>query len=168
MSENSITLYDTTGDFVAILDLMANDAADLNEEQETAIMQAIEQHVTKVEGVARVLRHFETMAQFARAEAERLAARAKHFEGEYRRLSAYVLNVMEERGLDELEGKTATLKIRNNPPAVLIGAEDLIPAEFKTIKQEITIDKNAVKARLKAGLEVPGATLTRGRKVVVA
>ena len=165
---DSITLYDTTSAFLALLDLMEHQEEDPSPAQEQVIQRTIAEHVQKVDRFAQFLTHLDAQADLADAEIKRLTARKKTIQAHADRLKAHALRIMDEAGWEKLEGETSTLKIRLNPPAVNIIADDLVPAEFKTIRQEVVIDKNAVKARLKAGGEVPGAMLTQGRKVVVA
>jgi hypothetical protein len=147
---------------------MEESAEEPSEQMEGLIAAACAQHLRKVDSFAQFLTHLENQADFAADEIKRLTARKRRLELHYERLSNYALRIMDERGWLELNGETADIRIKRNPPAVQILDETAIPAEFKTIKQEVTLDKNAIKARIKAGKEVPGAELTQTRKVVIA
>lgn len=57
--------------------------------------------------------------------------------------------------------------IKNNPPAVVISDEAMLPMEFKIQKIEVRPDKASIKEVLSRGIEVPGAHLERGRSVVI-
>ena len=46
-----------------------------------------------------------------------------------------------------LEGETATLCLQRNPPSVWVSSFDQVPAAYKIVKTEISINKDAVKAR---------------------
>lgn len=166
MPETTATLYDTATELMSLLTVM-EEQEEPTPEMETAIAAALEQHLRKVDSFAQFLNHLENQADFAAEEIKRLTARKRRLELHRERLSNYALQIMDERGWQSLEGETADIKIRQNPPAVLILDETAIPAEFVTVKQQFAIDKNGIKARIKAGKEVPGAVLTQSRKVEV-
>jgi hypothetical protein len=166
MADTKVTLYDTTTELMSLLTVM-EEQEEPTPEMETAIANALESHIRKVDSFAQFLNHLDNQADFAAEEIKRLTARKRRLEMHRERLGAYALRIMDERGWESLEGETADIKIKRNPPAVQILDETAIPAEFVTVKQQITVDKNAIKARIKAGREVPGAELTQTRKVVI-
>ena len=74
---------------------------------------------------------------------------------------------MELGGVKTLEGQTTTLSLRVAPASVLIIDFDAVPAEYKEIRTEVVINKDAVKKALKDGSEVPGADLSKGNFYLV-
>jgi hypothetical protein len=69
---------------------------------------------------------------------------------------------MEHAGKKELEGDGLKIKLRANPPSVILIDETLIPSSFKKIvtpEPFEKIDKTLIAKALKAGLDVPGADL---------
>ncbi len=165
---SGLTLYDTTAEFRALLELMEQQDEDPSPAQELVIQTTIAQQVRKVDHFARFLNHLDDQVLFAADEIERLQARKKRMAKRLESLKGFALMAMDSLGFDSLDGETATLKIRLNPPAVNVLDENAVPAEFKTIKQTVHIELNNIKAALKAGKEVPGVELTQKRKVVVA
>lgn len=168
MAETKVTLYDTTSELMGLLAVMEEQQDEPNEQMETAIAAALEQHLRKVDSFAQFLTHLDSQADLADAEIKRLQARKRRLEQHRERLAGYALRIMDEHDWTELSGETVDLRIKRNPPVVQILDADAVPAEFKTIRQEVTIDKNGIKARIKAGGTVPGAELTQTRKVVTA
>jgi hypothetical protein len=164
---DKLTLYDTTAEFRDLLDLMEQCDEDPDPVHEAAIQVIVENQVHKVDNFSRFLTHLDSQSDLAAAEIKRLQDRKRAIERRGEQLRAYALRVMEQNGFDRLDGETASLVIRKNPPAVFYHDRDAVPAEFITVKQEMVIDTNRVKAALKAGQEVPGAQLAQGRKVVV-
>ena len=164
---SNVTLYDTTDEFRALLEAMEQQDEDPTPEQEEAIQATVGQHVRKVDGFARFLTHLDSQSDLAAAEIKRLQDRKRAMDRRGEQLKAYAMRVMEMNGFDRLDGETATLAIRQNPPSVLIHDQNAIPAEFIEVRQETVVDKNRLKAALKAGREIPGAALVQGRKVVI-
>jgi hypothetical protein len=69
---------------------------------------------------------------------------------------------MEHAGKKELEGDGLKIKLKANPPSVVITDENLIPWDYREVVQPPPVEK-IVKAKiakaLKAGIDVPGADL---------
>lgn len=159
---NNLTLYETTAEIDALMERL--DSGETVPDEEMALI--VGQHMTKVDRFHAYLANLEHIEDAAAAEIKRLQERKQRAAAHRERLIQYAMRIMEERGLSEMQGETSGLKIKQNPPAVYIFNEAEIPAEFQTIHQSITLDKNGIKARLKAGGEVPGATLVRGKRLV--
>jgi hypothetical protein len=54
------------------------------------------------------------------------------------------------------------MKLKKNPPSVVIDDLTQIPTQYQRQKIQVDIDKVAIKAAIKAGEEVPGAHLEQG------
>ncbi len=118
--------------------------------------------VEKRDRVAHFIHHCESMAEAAKAEQKRLAARAKAFDTAAERMKAYVLGAMKSLQLKKLEGNSFTFSTRACPDSVLIADEALVPERFKTIRMEVSISKAEIKKAIQAGETVEGADLKIG------
>ena len=68
---------------------------------------------------------------------------------------------MESAGIKTLETPAGTLTLKATPPSALILDEAALPSRFY-VSQDPKIDKKAILAALKSGVEVPGAQLSNG------
>ena len=164
------TLYEIEYELTYLLDTLEGllpEEEQMRFELEEAISRAVRAEVQKVDGISHMLAHFESQAQLAAAETKRLQARKKAFERSGERLELYVRNAMELAGVKKLEGQTTTLSLRVAPASVLITDFDAVPAEYKEIRTEVVINKDAVKKALRGGAEVPGADLSKGNLYLV-
>jgi hypothetical protein len=125
----------------------------------------IEAQIRKVSGIHAFRAHAIAMA--ARCDLMQstyLAARLS-WERTVDRLEEYVKSTMEHSGKKELEGDGLKIKLRANPPSVVIVDEALIPWEFREVVTPPPVER-IVKAKiakaLKAGFDVPGADLNIG------
>jgi len=125
----------------------------------------IEAQIRKVSGIHAFRAH--ALAMAARCDLMQstyLAARLS-WERTVDRLEEYVKSTMEHAGKKELEGDGLKIKLRANPPSVVIVDEALIPWEFREVVTPPPVEK-IVKAKiakaLKAGIDVPGADLNIG------
>jgi hypothetical protein len=154
------SLFEITDHLVALLDTLDM----IETEPERALCEAdirayLEAEIRKVDSIAGYLAHCEAQQLGAVAEMKRLETRKRMYERREQRLTLYVIGIMQQFGVKKLEGRSSTFALRACPPSVLIGSEAAIPAEFKIVKQEIVVDKKAIKAAIEAGAEVPGALL---------
>ena len=70
---------------------------------------------------------------------------------------------MEQTGIDRVEGKLIKVAIQNNPQSVRVENEEALKEYF--IEQAPKLDKKALLADLKNGVEVYGAELQQTRSI---
>ena len=122
----------------------------------------IEAQIRKVSGIHAFRAHALAMAgRCDLMQSTYLAARLS-WERTVDRLEEYVKSTMEHAGKKELEGDGLKIRLKANPPSVVIVDEALIPWEFREVVTPPPVEK-IVKAKiakaLKAGIDVPGADL---------
>jgi hypothetical protein len=122
------------------------------------------------------------------AEIKVLQARKKRFESAKERAEGYAVYAMQSLGKTKLEGNTVTLALRKCPESTAVSDEASVPSQFKTLtitvpalaweelidnvdiderskfvaavkKTECAVDRTGIKASIKGGVEVPGASL---------
>ena len=157
-------LYDLTADYRRLQELMDED---IDQEAVRDTLEAIEGAIeVKAKNIAVLVQSMGNDADIIKAEEQRLAARRKAIENRQKWLKDYLQYNMEAVGIDKFKTPTHTIALQNNPPALNIYDEGKIPASYMTIIPERwEVDKQAVKEDLKAGAEVPGAELTRGKSL---
>jgi hypothetical protein len=100
----------------------------------------------------------------AMKEAEKnMATRRKAKENQVSWMKNYLLENMLRTGITKIECPAFKISLRNNPEAVFIISEALIPAEFMRTKTIIEPDKTAIK---NAG-GCPGVELRRSHSVQI-
>ena len=124
---------------------------------------------TKAQSVAFMVRNLEvTAAAIKQFEAEQ-KARRQAIENRADSLRAYLARCMDATGIEKIEGPGIKLSFRKSS-AVVVDAEDLIPAEYMRVKPAPAPepDKTAIAAALKAGAAVPGAHLETRKSLQIA
>ena len=163
---SSETLYSLESDLLCALDtieMVQDDEPALKAELEEQIARVVAAEIVKVDGVSRMLAHFENQAALAAQEIKRLQDRKRAFERSYERLESCAKLAMEVARKTKLEGTTSTLALRKSPTSVFLRNFDQVPAEYFTVKIDRWVDKDKVKRALKAGIEVPDAELVDDR-----
>jgi hypothetical protein len=97
--------------------------------------------------VAETLRHLESVITEAEAAREALAATLR--------------DVMDETGMTSIRVRGGTWYLRDATPRVIVQDEAAIPAEL-LVQPPPRPDLSAIRAALRNGRDVPGATLTNG------
>jgi len=170
MSHVPTTLYEIEDELIIALDsleMVPDEEPGLKVGLEEQIARLIATEITRVDGVSRMLTHFENQTQLAAQEIKRLQDRKRTLERSYERLVSCAKLAMEVAGKTKLEGLTSTLALRKSPTSVFIHNFDEVPAEYLTVKIERCVDKEKVKRDLKTGVEVPGAELVDDRFYLV-
>lgn len=117
----------------------------------------------KAAAVVRMMKNWEADTVAYDSEIKRLTDRKKAIENKVKSIKQYIQDQMEFAGLDKVKCDVFTLAMQNNPPAVVIDDENLIPAEYQIIKYDI--DKKKIGYYLKEGKEVPGCRLQFGKSL---
>jgi hypothetical protein len=128
-----------------------------------SIQESIED---KAENIAKLIKTFDANAKVLKEEEERLMNKRKSFESKVSYLKKYLQEQLEHVGIDKIKRPIFTISIQNNPQAVDIQNESLIPLQFM-IPVDPKIDKRKVLEVLKSGEVVPGVELkqTRGLRI---
>ena len=119
--------------------------------------------VEKSKAVAAIFRNLESDAKQIKEAEQQLAERRKAYEKRAESLKNYLKTNMEIAGIQKIESPWFVISIAQNPEAVTVDDESLIPRDyFKEVPVSFVLDKNLLKSAIKDGYEVPGARLTRG------
>ena len=115
--------------------------------------------------VARNLRA--TAAAIKEAEAQ-MATRRKAMEARADALDLRVFTTMQATGISRIESPYFVLSIASNPPSVDVFESLQVPSKYwRVIPETCAPDKALIKEALKSGVDVPGARLTQGQRLVI-
>lgn len=77
-----------------------------------------------------------------------------------------ILTAMDAMNIDEVHGYDYTVRTQLNNPKCEITDEKLIPDQYKILKTEVVIDKKALLEDLKESRVIPGAKISRSKRLV--
>ena len=158
------SLWELTGEWQYIFSMLEDEEVDADSIIDTCGL--IEEEITeKADNYGKVIRMLELEAQDAKAEASRLAARAKVAENRAARLKASLFEALKATGQKNLKTKTFSFGINKTQPKVRIYDLDaaLSSGYLKDIQpSEDLIDKAKMKYDMERGVAVPGAELVQG------
>lgn len=147
------TLYEITADFRALEEILEAQA-DAGEADADVVSRWLEELsgalTDKVDRCIMYIRSQEALEKAAKAEAERMQARAAIHAGRVERLMGALRFALDAQGLTRVEGLHGSVAIQKNGGKQAMKVPDLsaVPAEF--IKQVPTLDADAARAALEA------------------
>ncbi len=167
---SNVALYALTSQYRALAERLSDMDMDAQTVADTIESTGITDEIAvKAQGIELVARTVEQFNPAIDAEIARLTALRKQRQDKAAALRKYVLDNMIAMEIDKIETPFFKLSVRENPPAVEIYEQGLIPAQY--MRQPDTPpavpDKAAIKEAIKAGEEVPGCKLSRGKKLEI-
>ena len=114
---------------------------------------------SKALAVAAFIGNLELEASAVREVEDRMTRRRKALEGRAESLREYLHFHMKRLKVQVLKSAEITVKIKRNPPRVIIDSEALLPDEYKEVELAIKVRKQLVQKALGEGRTVTGAHL---------
>lgn len=143
----------------------------LDEKQRLALDAYLEelgsQEQEKVDNFAQFIRIEGARAEALKAEAARLASKARTAANRIAYLKDRYLDAMQRNGLQKVRGQIYAISVRASD-IVTITNEAILPEKFVMEKTTIMPDKMAIKDALKKGEAIPGAILDKSYSLRVA
>ena len=159
-------LYEITGQFRELAALA--DGAD--EDLAVAVrdtMGAIEAEFNdKALAVSHVILNFDADIAALDSEIDRLQERKRLITNRQKEITDYLRENMEATGITKISCPLFTITCAKGRESVVVDDESKLPDELMRVKTEISPDKTAIAAKLKAGDDVPGARLERGQSSI--
>jgi hypothetical protein len=115
---------------------------------------------------AKKIMFYDAYAETAKKEIERITAQKKQAEKISAFLKKTISDAMIRFGIDKIESDFVKLSFRKSSP-LEIDNEDLVPAEFKKEKIEISVDKTAITNFIKSGGVVDGCRLVEKQNLQI-
>jgi len=104
---------------------------------------------------------FEALRDGVESVITKLAARKESFDNRIALLRSAIEQAMVIGEMESFKSPLATLSIKPTPPKVIVSDEAAIPTEYWK-QRDPDLDKRALLAALKDGIEIPGASLSNG------
>jgi hypothetical protein len=121
----------------------------------------------KCKSISTIILNLRSDSIALKQEEERMAKRRKALGNKVEWLSQYLMLHMLADGIEEIKSTTFTVRVRENPPSVIIDSESLIPEKFISSVISQKVHKDEILKDLKAGIQVPGAHLGIGKRLEI-
>lgn len=165
-------LYEIADTYRAFM--AAVDAGEIPEDAVADTLDGIEgEFDQKVDNIACLIKELRLEAQAIKEEADRLTARQRQKQVAADRLARYLQANMQATGNGKIETARNRITIKKNPVSCKILDEDTVLGFLQLhgmadcYKQETTIKKRELLARMKDGEEIPGAELEVSERIEI-
>jgi transcriptional regulator of heat shock response len=159
------SIYDVNKAFQSLAEMLEN--GDLSQEDFASALAELEQ--SKVEKCGNAICYHNMLkhnVEDMKAEEKRIATMRKSLESRAKNLESAFAYVLKNMGDKEVITKYGVMKVRKNPPSVVIDDITKIDSKYTRQKIQIDIDKIAIKKAIQAGENVAGARLEQTEKLV--
>ena len=124
------------------------------------------ERTAKLEACALYVKNLQAEADAIKAERDALDERCKVKQRKAERMRAYILASMDIFGDKTIETARVDVRRRKSTFVDVFDASQL-PADLVREKVTTSPDKTAIKARINAGQDVPGATLSQRESLII-
>lgn len=164
---NDLSLYEITNEFKKLDELLEQSGGEVDESFELLEAEISALLTSKVDACVGYRERELDYVELAKKRIKQLQEFIKTKENKMSRFDGYIMQCMERFGKTELLGALRSIKTRKPSRSVVIENQDIIPAEFVTIVQDIKISKKEISDAIKSGREVPGASLVSGKPTLM-
>lgn len=155
-------LYKIANDFAKLTD------SDMDPEMIADTLDGIEWELeAKVEQILAACKNEQAYAETLKEESKNLAERAKATENRVTRMMEYVAKSLKTAGKKSLKAGLHQVTIRAPSKSVEITDAAALPAEYVEYETTIKADKLAIKHKLDAGIDIPGARIKIGKPSLI-
>jgi hypothetical protein len=161
----STSIYDINKAFQSIVDMVAD--GELTQEDFQQALAELEQ--SKVEKCGNAICYLNMLKhgiEDMKAEEKRINTMRKALESRAKNLESAFAYVLKNMGDKEVITKYGVMKVRKNPPSVVVDDVTKIDAKYTRQKIQIDIDKIAIKKAIQNNENVVGAHLEQTEKLV--
>ena len=165
MSSIKTTIYDVNNAFTSLAEMLAN--GDLTQEDFSSALAELEE--TKIEKCGNAIKYLnmrKQMIEAMKAEEKRISTMRKSLENGNKSLEEAFAYVLKNMGGKEVITPYGIMKIRKNPPSVVIDDITKIDSKYTRQKVQIDVDKVAIKKAIQNNEKVDGAHIEQSEKLV--
>ena len=142
----------------AVMALVDDDSVP-QEEVNAALMAVMDDVKSKAENGLNYLNGIDETIAGAKIRRKKFDDYIKSLENRKKRMLRAYIEAMQQMGMKSIMTGAGELKLKKNPPALVIDDQAKIPSKYEKQKIEVSLDKVAIKAAIKAGETIEGCHL---------
>lgn len=151
-------LYEIANDYLFLINQLA-ESEEITDEQMELLDQSRDNLQQKIINVGAFIRNLESEQDAIEKAIDDMAERSSKLTKKIDKLKEYVKVTMENFNIKDVKSPYFQIKVRANPPSIVIQDEKMIPSKY--IKESVTrkIDKQLIYQELKNDIKIPGALI---------
>ena len=136
---------------------LAEDDSIPQEEVNAALMAVMDDVKSKGENGINYLNAIDEAISGAKERKRKCDAYIKSLESRKKRILNAYMDAMQQMGMKSIMTSAGEIKVKKNPPSVIVDDVTLLPDDYKHTTITVTPDKPAIKTAIRNGETVPGA-----------
>ena len=165
--KTKLTLWGIADELNALNDLLMLDEGEISEELEQLQNEAQLLLEQKTDSCVGYIEYEKSNIDIAKEKIKQLREFINHKENKINNFENFVKDCLHKTGKEIFQGESKQIKLRKPSDVVIIENENDIPAEFTVVETKVKIKKAEIKKELKAGNEVSGAKLEKGKSSIL-
>ena len=162
----NLPLYKIADEYLALAKALAE--SDLPDEVIADTLEGASGDIEdKAWNTAALILQFEGEAAMIKEAEQRMTLRRKSLEHRAEWLRGYLLVELLRTGITEVDSPEFVIRVRDNPPKVILDDENALPKRFIHRETIITIRKDEIRKSLLDGKTVTGAHLEREKRLAI-
>lgn len=162
------SLFKIKEEYEEIIEEILESEGEISESLFNRLEEIDDDFTAKSENYVYVIKKTETENEYIDTEIKRLQTRKRRNSNLIGRLKYSLMESLESIDKIKIQTPLYTIRIQNNPPAIRIVDENIIPDDFKEERISVYINKKAILEALKSGEEVNGAKITVGKSLRIS
>jgi len=161
-------LYEISNEYQNVLQEAVNEETGEISEQALMRLDEISSDFNKKGiAIASYIENIEAEEKAIDAAIDRMERRKKQLKNQVQFLTNYLQTNMERCDIKEISCPYFVIKLKKCPQSVDIIDENIIPIDYKKVKEIISLDKLKIKEEILLGVHVPGATLKQNNRLEI-
>lgn len=163
-----MNLYNIADEYQNILAETFNlETGEVDETSLAKLDQVTEKLEDKGIAIASFIKNLEAERKAIEDAKKHMLEREKSLERRAEWLTNYLQTNMERCGINEIKSPYFVVKLKKCPVSVNIQNENILPNDYKKVKEMTTIDKLKIKDDLLSGVVIPGAALKQNNRLEI-
>lgn len=162
----TMTLYQLADQYLQLAQAMRD-----NEVPDEVIADTLEGASGDIEhkawNIAAMIEEFEGQAGMMKYAEQRMAIRRKSLEKRIDWLKRYLIQQLTRVGLYEIDTPEFAIRVRDNPPRVVLDNEELVPDAYKEEEIVVNLRKDELRRAMLEGEIIPGVHLERSQRLAI-
>lgn len=161
------TLYELASEYQEILERSYNSDGEIDKSYLEKLSSLEGDIKEKSLNIASIVKTIESDIEAMKLAEESIEERRKKLEKKSNYLKSYILNNLNNAGLDKVSNAYHELKISKNPPSIRVVDESLIPSFFFVEKVSKQLNKNLLKEKIKEDFLIAGVELIQETRLTI-
>lgn len=164
--QNAKSLISITRELLEIEYSLIESEGEISPELEAQLEITKENFPQKIDSYDAIMSRLDATETWAKARIDEMRDLLKRTGRTRESLEYRLSQAMQMLGKDELEGNHAVFYYKEGRGSVEVPDINDLPLEYTRQKITVEADKKAIQAAIKAGIEVPGATIVKAKTLV--